>query len=102
LTYQHHKKGRQPISGIVVMKQQLTLDDQKALSTLASSNWGSWTLPEIGIPYTASQVEEGNEVATVVKFDYPVTAPDGFTSKKMRVYPISKRKPDGKVSALRS
>jgi hypothetical protein len=83
------------------MKQQLTVEDQKALAIMASQNWGGWKMPEIDIPYTAVQVEDGDQTATIVTFEYPVTTVDGFTSKKMRVYPVSKRKPDGKITTLR-
>jgi hypothetical protein len=84
------------------MKTQLTLEDQKAFALMASQNWGSWPMPQIDIPYTATQVEDGDQTATILKFDYPVTTVDGFAAKKMRVYPISKRKPEGKITTLRS
>lgn len=83
------------------MKQQLTLTDQKALCQMASENWGSWVMPEIGIPYTAIQQQEADQIATIVTFDRPVTTVDGFVSKTMRAYPLSKRKPEGKITILR-
>ena len=85
------------------MKKQLTLEDEKALATMASENYGSWTMPCISIGYSAWQEEggSGEQIATIVKFDYPVTNTAGFTAIKHRIFPVSKRKPEGRVSALR-
>ena len=84
------------------MKKILTLEDQKALANMASKNWGAWEMPVIGIMYRAVQIEDGFQTATIVAFDYPVTTTEGYTGTKMRVYPISKRKPNGGISVLRN
>lgn len=54
-------------------------------------------LPSIGIGYTVTPYED----KTVIKFDSPVTTPDGQTGNRFRVFPVSGKKPNGQFNALR-
>jgi hypothetical protein len=81
--------------------KQITSDFIKSVCTEAKNANGGWlemsNLPSIGIGYSVTPFED----KTVIRFDAPVTTPDGQTGTRFKVYPVSKRKPEGQFSGLR-
>jgi hypothetical protein len=79
----------------------ITADFIKSVCTEAKRANGGWlemtNLPAIGIGYSVTPFED----KTVIRFDAPVTTPDGQTGTRFRVFPASNRKPEGQFNALR-
>jgi hypothetical protein len=81
--------------------KNITSDFIKSVCTEAKNANGGWlemsNLPSIGIGYSVTPFED----KTVIRFDSPVTTPDGQTGTRFKVLPVSKRKPAGQFSGLR-
>jgi len=81
--------------------KNITAEFIKAVCTEAKNANGGWlemyNLPSIGIGYSVTPFED----KTVIRFDAPVTTPDGQTGTRFRVFPVSRNKPNGQFNALR-
>ena len=74
----------------------------KALATEVKASGGSWVdmsnCPTSPIGYSVTPYDNGD---VIVKFD-AVVSDGSYSSRRWKVYPISKRKPEGMMSALRA
>jgi hypothetical protein len=86
---------------MVEIYQVITPEFVKQLATEVKNSGGSWVnikaCPQCQVGYTVTPFDNGDVIA---KFDRPVT--DGkFTARRWKILPVSKRKPDGEMLALR-
>jgi hypothetical protein len=89
-------------NGTTMTHTTITTEFVAQLATELKNANGGWldmnSAPKCEVGYSVTPFENGD---VIVKFDAAVTF-DGSTARRWKLYPVSKRKPEGKLSAIRA